>query len=197
MPNKFGQAYALTVLSPIQSGHTHGMVHTTLIRAALNRIGHGAESPLAKIKTLHFARFRVLVDLRIEGVPAYEDHLRSKYLLFVADFDGDLATFLSTMLAVAGPFVESIWQYCEGFPGTHDRAVFQEYIQRCQLTSTFPFGAYADTPLPDVLRALDTQRRMIHFLESAQGSPPDALQRSFQGFVQELKDAPLPDPGTI
>jgi len=197
MPNRFGQAYALTILSPVAGGHTHGAVHALDIRAALNRVPHGADSPLARLPMLHFARFTVIDDVRLQGIPAKEDHLRSKYLVFVADFDGDLDPFLDSLASNACDLVSSVWQYCEAFPGLTDRAQFRSYMHRCQVTSTFPFGAYAGTPLRDVLRAVDTQRRFIRFLERSQGARGDALQRDFQGLVGELANAPLPAPGTV
>lgn len=197
MPNRFGQAYALTVLSPIIGGHTHGFVHATAIRTALARLPQGATSPLAAIPTLHVARFVVLDDLRIQGAPAAEDHLRSKYLVFVADFDGDLPPFLSALATRAGDLVNALWQHCIGFPGTSDLAAFQQYIERCQITSTFAFGAYPTTPLTGVLRALDSQRRLIAFLRNHQGAPAAELQQAFAVFADTLQHAPLPAPGTV
>jgi hypothetical protein len=197
MPNRFGQAYALTMLSPIIGGHTHGFVHATTIRTLLARLDQGSESPFARIDTLHVARLVVLDDLRIQGIPAAEDHLQSKYLLFVADFDGELAPFLTALASRAGDFVTSIWQHCIGFPGTADPAAFQRYFTRCQVTSTFPFGAYPTTPLTGVLRALDAQRRLIGFLEKMQGAPAAELQTAFGRFADELQRAPLPAPGSI
>jgi hypothetical protein len=197
MPNRFGQSYALTVLSPVIGGHTHGFAHATAIRTALARLSQGAKSPFATIDTLHMARLVVLDDLRLQGTPAKEDHLRSKYLVFVADFTGDLPAFVTALATRAGAFVTEVWQHCEGFPGVADVAAFQRYIERCQIPSTFPFGAYPKSSLADVLRALDTQRRLIGFLEQFQGAPPAELQQAFRTFVTELQHAPLPAPGSI
>ena len=197
MPNRFGQAYALTVLSPILGGHTHGFVHASAIRTILARLEQGTASPFARIDTLHVARLVVLDDVRIQGIPAQEDHLQSKYLVFLADFDGDLPALLTALADRAGEFVTSIWQHCVGFPGTADPVAFQRYFSRCQLTSTFPFGAYTKTPLRSVLRALDTQRRLIRFLETAQRTPAAELQQAFGTFVNELQQASLPAPGSI
>lgn len=197
MPNTFKQSYALTVLSPIIGGHTRGEVHSTLIRTALAGIEQGERSPFAAIDTLHVARLVVLDDVRNQGYPAREDHLQSKYLVFVADFDGELAPFLAALVSRAGEFVTSVWQHCEGFPGIADLAGFTRYIEQCQITTTFGFGAYAETPLSDVLRALDSQRRLIRFLAEHQGAPPEVLQQQFRIFADALASAPLPAPGSI
>ena len=197
MPDRVGQAFALTVLSPITTGHSHGELHATRIRTAITALERGAASPLARIDTLHLARLVVLDDLPQQGVPTQEDHLQSKYLLFVADFDGDLAGFLETLRTKATECVEAIWQHCEAFPGTADATAFHDYFARCHVPTTFGFSAYATTPLSRVLRALDTQRRLIRFLKANQGAEPVALQAAFQTFTRELAAAPLPAPGSI
>lgn len=197
MPDKFGQAFALTVLSPILGGHTHGAVHAAEIRAALAPLHHGGRSPFAAINSLHLARFVVLDDLRQQGIPAKEDHLRSKYLVFVADFDGDFATFIESFRRNAPDLVTAVWQHCVGFPGVADPAAFLEYFRRCHITTTFAFGAYATTPLPRVLRALDSQRRLVRFLESTQDASPEQRHSAFRAFAAELAAAPLPQSGTI
>jgi hypothetical protein len=197
MPDRFGQACALTILSPIIGGHSDGFVHATGIRTALARLPQGARSPLAAIPTLHVGRFVVLDDLRNQGVPAKEDHLRSRYLVFVADFDGELPAFLAALATRARELVNALWQHCVGFPGTHDLAAFQQYMARCRVPTTFPFGAYPGTPLRDVLRALDSQRRLIAFLRDHQGAPAADLQRAFLAFAETLQAAAPPAPGTV
>ncbi len=197
MPNQFGSAYALTVLSPIINANTTGTVHTAEIRHVLDRLPQGAQSPLARIPMLHFARFAVLDDVRLQPIPAKEDHLSSKYMVFVADFDGTLDPFVDALLATASDFVTSVWQHCEGFPGTGNRAAFGAYLARCQVTTTFAFGAYATTPLPAVLRALDTQRRLMRFVRQTQGAPAATLRDSFRQFARERAAAPLPVAGLL
>ncbi len=197
MPDRFGQAYALTILSPIIGGHTRGSVHATAIRTVLSQLPQGAGSPLAAIPTLHVCRFVVLDDVRNQGIPAREDHLRSKYLVFTADFDGDLPAFLVALAMKAGDLVDALWEHCVGFPGTRDLEAFRRYMGRCRITSTFAFGAYATTPLSGVLRALDTQRRLIDFLRHHQGAPAADLQRAFSAFAEDLQGAAPPAPGTI
>ena len=197
MPDRVGQSFALTMLSPIISGHSHGELHATRVRTAITSLERGADSALAQIDTLHLARLVIIDDLPQQGVPTKEDHLQSKYLLFVADFDGELDAFLDALRTRATDFVNAIWQHCEGFPGTTDAMAFRAYVARCHLTTTFGFSAYATTPLSRVLRALDTQRRLIRFLKDHQGAEPVALQAAFRSFTHELAAAPLPAPGSI
>ena len=198
MPNQFGQAYALTVVSPIIGGHTHGEAHAMSIRAALNAAGMGADSPLARIPTLHFGRFVVLDDVRNQGVPAKTDHLRSKYLVLVADFDGELAPFLDT-LAVAreATSLRRSTSIAWRSRAPSDPPAFRRYIKDCQIESTLAFGAYPNTALAGVLAALDTQRRFVQFLRGAQGAPAAELQSRFQTFAKDLAAARPVAPGSI
>jgi hypothetical protein len=191
------QYTALTVLSPIRGGHTHGAVHAAGIRAALARLPQGSASPFAAIPTLHFARLVVLDDVRIQGIPAREDHLRSKYLLFTADCDGTAGALALDLARHAGPFVNDVWQHCVAFPGTADPAAFARYLAQCTIPTTFPFGAYVDQSLQDVLRALDAQRRLIAFLRDHQQADPATQQAAFRSFAEEWQRAEVPAPGTI
>jgi len=191
------QYTAVTTLSPILGGHTHGAVHAAGIRAALARVPQGGASPFAAMPTLHFARLVVLDDVRIQGIPAREDHLRSKYLLFTADCDGTARALAMDLARRAGPFIDSVWQHCVGFPGTADPAAFAGYLARCTIPTTFPFGAYVDHSLQDVLRALDAQRRLIAFLRDHQGADAAAQQAAFRSFAAAWQRADVPAPGTI
>jgi hypothetical protein len=123
--------------------------------------------------------------------------LRSKYLVLVADFDGELAPFLDTLLLHAKDFVASLYQHCVAFPGTSDPPAFRRYIKDCQIESTLAFGAYPNTALAGVLAALDTQRRFVQFLRGAQGAPAAELQSRFQTFAKDLAAARPVAPGTI
>jgi hypothetical protein len=187
--------FALTVLSPIIGGTTGGVSHAVAIRRILGDLETGAQSPLAGILTLHFARWVVIDDVQSQGCPAREEHLRSKYLLFTADFDGALASFLDSLLDQAQDRVQSLWEHCVGFPGVEDRAAFCRYFERCQLRFTLPFAGYPKSTLPAVLKALSVQRKMLAFIQSTQGKAPADLQRAFGEFMEQVDRAPVPAGG--
>lgn len=206
--------FALTVLSPIIGGTAEGVDHAAAIRSILGRQrweerDKRKPSPLAGIRTLHFARWVVIDDVRSQGWPAREEHLRSKYLLFIADFDGALASFLDCLRNEARELVRSLWEHCVEFPGVEDGAAFQRYFQHCQLKFTVPFGkftlpfgqvtlpfaAYPKSTLPDVLKALHVQRRMLEFIEKTQGKAPADLQSDFVEFIEEVNQDPAPAGG--
>jgi hypothetical protein len=127
MPRR-NRPFALTVLSPLAGGRSEGAAHAAAaIRRILAKLPTGSSSPLARIPTLHFARWVVIDDVRSQEPPAREEHLRSMYLLFAADFDGELPMFLGDLLAKAGDLVESLWRDCVGFPRNTSNADFNCY----------------------------------------------------------------------
>ncbi len=200
MANRSERAFGLTILSPITGGASaDGVPHDRAIRRELRALGVDGESPFARVTTTHFARCVVIDTLPYEGMPAKIDVLKYKYLLFTSNFDGELDDYLELVRTRMPEAVERIWSHCIAFPGVHDRAPFAAYMKRCQVETSFFFGAYTTHTLDDVLRALGTQQRMARFVAEHQDrrAPAAALQRAFRELVGELSAASPPAPGTI
>lgn len=198
MPNIWGQSYAFTAISPILSGRTEGVIHAAEMRSILARLTASKDdSPFARVPGTHFGRWTVLDALPQFGFPTQPDLLQAKYLLLVADFDGDRDTWLEHLRTKAGDTVRELYQYCVGFPGVQGATAFQQYFQRCQLETTLPFTVFGDDPLPKVLRALDAQRRFVAFARAAQGKSNGDLRAAFAKFTKQLAAADTPKPGSI
>ncbi|MEO7083862.1 MAG: hypothetical protein ABI442_20990 [Gemmatimonadaceae bacterium] len=200
MANVADRAYGLTMLSPIAPGITaDGVPHDLAIRRELIALDTRGESPFADVPTTHLARWVVIGSLPYEGIPAVIDSLASKYLLFTSNFDGALDDYLELMRTRMPDAVTRIWSHCLAFPGVGDRVAFAGYMKKCQVETSFFFGAYTKYTLNEVLRALDAQRRMSAFIadQQDQGSAPADLQRAFGELVATLASAPTPRPGTI
>ena len=123
MANISGNAYALTVLSPIKNGcigdSSYQISYADEVQSRLHGLGVCEDSPLAKVPQTYLARFFILDDVFYESTPGCdpfcnlwdilsifkdrfrllalprEDHLKSRYLVFSSNFHGDLET-LST-----------------------------------------------------------------------------------------------------
>jgi hypothetical protein len=198
MGNRSKQAYGLTLLSPILGGDdVSGRSHDAAIRDVLRGLGNGGASPFADMDQTHLARWCVIDYLPFEGVPARVDMLASKYLLFTSCFDGDLDPYLENLRTRMGAAVDALYRHCVAFPGVENAERFAGYMKRCQLETSFFFGAYAHATLEQVLRALEAQRRVALFIEEQQGAPPAATKAAFQTFLSELRSTPTPRPGTI
>jgi hypothetical protein len=197
MPNTFGRSYGLTVLSPIRDDLRDPPSRSAQIRKFLAGLPTGAKSPLSVLGMHHFVRFVVLDDVFFENYPAKVDHLKSPYLLFTSDFHGDLDDYLRRLAGEVPDLVCGVWGHCYGFPGTEDPDQFAAYIKRCQVTTTLYFADNPDATVEQVLRALETQARMVRFLVATQGMSGAPLQESFRQFVAEIRGAPTPLPGSM
>src|SRR5580693_3387966 len=133
MANQNGQIYGLTILSPIIQGDSKDLTHATAIRWYLAHQPRDRRSPLAKVIGTHQARLVVMDDVVYVGAPACEEHLKSRYLVFETNFDGDLDTYLTRMAREIPDFVDSVWKHCVGFPGAADPAVFAAYMKKCHI----------------------------------------------------------------
>jgi len=193
MPNRNGQAFGLTVLSPILSGTADGKSHAAAIRQTLAAFPADA---FARAPKTHVARWVVIDDAPFEEAPALEDHLAVPYLLFTSDFDGDLDPYLIQLsTAMSEPFT-AIYQHCVGFPGTDDVEAFIHYMKRCQVNTTFNFGAYPNATVEDVLRAVASQRALVEFVDAHQHISAAELQSAFREFLDRIERTPLPLPGS-
>jgi hypothetical protein len=190
MGNISGKVYGLTILSPILEDSRLDICHSMDLRWYLSQLPRDQRSPFAQLSSTYLARLVVMDDVVFVGHPAKEDHLKSRYLIFETNFDGDLDTYLQRMATETKEFVEEVWKHCVGFPGTGDVAAFIAYMKKCQVETTFYFADVNDQTVDSTLDALKTQAALAHFMEKHQGMPGAELQQAFDKFLERLRNSP-------
>jgi hypothetical protein len=172
--NVCGQAYSLTVLTPIVDGHEAELAHY------LNSLQTGDQSPLAGVQSTHFARWVVIDDVIFEGPDQGEhDHLKHARLLFTSNFDGPLDPYIEALRSAVADSADAIWGHCIGYPGAADAGAFSRYIRHHQIDSSLFFAAYGDRTVQDVKRSLAVRAKLIDFALRAQGLPAAELKSAF------------------
>lgn len=202
MPDRNGSVYGLTILSPIISDETATPSHDLQIRKYLASLLaeeelSGKPSPFALAPGTHLARIVVMDDVIYVGMPACEEHLKSKYLVFESNIDGDLDEYLRGLSTRVPEHLDAIWSHCVGYPGAADPQRFVDYMKACQIETTFFFAAVNDKTVTQSLRALETQRAVADFIAGHQGMEAGQLQAEFTRFAALLNSAPTPRPGSV
>jgi len=197
MPNQNGSLYGLTILSPIIDDENAIPSHDLQIRNYLATLPTDERSPFALAPGTHLARLVVMDDVIYVGAPSSEEHLKSKYLVFESNCDGDLTSYLTGLATSVPQQLDAIWSHCVGYPGAANVNAFIEYMKACQLETTFYFAAVNDKSVPRSLSALQTQRAVSDFIANHQGVEPARLQSEFKQFLAELKSCPIPKPGAM
>lgn len=195
MANQSGKVYGLTILSPIMDDPTADISHAVAIRTYLASLASDEKSPFAKVSSTHMARLMVMDDVIFVGYPAHEEHLKSRYLVFETNFDGDLEPYLVRMAREIPEAVKAVWGHCTGFPGTGDEQKFVAYMKKCQISTTFYFADVNDKTVAQTLRALQIQSGLATFIERNQGKPTAELQAGFAEFWKSVENASPPRPG--
>jgi hypothetical protein len=172
--NRSGQAYGLTVLTPILEDHVSALA------ARLSALGPADASPLARVPGTHFARWVIVDDVVYEGGRQRRDALKAPRLLFTTNFDGPLAAHLEALRGGLGEDADAIWGHCAGYPGRADAAAFAAWLRAHQVDSALFFAAYGDQAVGEVRANLALRRRLIEFAMAAQGLPDAELQTRFR-----------------
>jgi hypothetical protein len=196
MANQSGSVYGLTILSPILADKTAATSHNCAIRMYLADLDNDQRSPFAKFSGTHMARLVVMDDVVFVGRPSCEEHLKSQYLVFETNFDGDLDSYLTRMAQSVPDVIEKVWTHCWGYPGVKDVPAFVAYMKKCQVDTTFFFADVNSYTVEQTLRALQAQADVAAFIEKNQGLPAAVLQKNFAALVQKLDHAPAPVPGS-
>lgn len=170
--NVAGQAYALTVLTPIVPGREHEL------RAYLEGL-RVDQSPLAKLPRTHFGRWVIVEDFTSESEQPKEDHLSCQYLLFTSNFDGDLDSYLDELCERLAPEAKEIWGRCAGCPESAAGPELKAYLLHNQIGTGVFFAAYPTATVSKVKDSLKLRERMIAFATRAQGMEPAELQSAF------------------
>jgi hypothetical protein len=216
MANVSGNAYGLTVLSPIMDRHEGEIAYSDLVRDRLVTWRH-ASSPMSRVPQTYLARFFVLDDVRTQsqggpdlfsnltdllsmfdslgtaGLPR-EDHLKSRYLVFSSNFHGGLDDYLCGMWDAIHEEIFSIWNLCYGFEDVGDAKSFIEYIKKCQVKTTLYFVGSNDKPVEEQLKALYLKQEFSKFAIAHQRLPAGKLQTAFRDFVARTRPNDLAGP---
>jgi hypothetical protein len=197
MANQNGSVYGLTLLCPILDDERVAPSHDLQIRKYLAELPMDAGSPFAAAPGTHMARLVVMDDVIYVGMPACEEHLKSKYLVFEANIDGELDGYLRGLATAIPDHLDAIWGHCTGYPGVANFSKFVEYMKSCQLETTFYFAAVNNKSLPETLTALQTQSAVAEFIAAHQGMNAAEVQREFLAFMKTLRSTPHPPPGGL
>ena len=114
--NVSGQAYALTVLTPIIDGHEAELT------AHLEGLEEGDASPLARVPGTHIARWVVMDQVDLQGAGQRRHDALPPRLLFSSNFDGELDAYLEGLRTGMAEDADAIWGHCRGYPGHGDGA---------------------------------------------------------------------------
>jgi hypothetical protein len=144
------------------------------------------------------ARFAIIDNLIYQGLPAKRDRLKSRYLLFMCDFDGtSVDPLVGAMVSEMGEVVDGIWSHCVAYPGKDRRDLLTAYFERCQLTTTLFFADRADNEVSQILRALVSRRTFAQFVVDNQRQPRAGLMQRFEAMWASLCNQPTPTPGSM
>jgi len=169
--NHVGVAYSLTVVAPIVSGRQ------AAAREAIEALGVGPDSPLARLGGLHFSRIHIVSELVFQGPQQrHRDPLNANQLVFTSTVDGELGPYLEALR----PIADTWWQFCVGYPGAADAAAFTRWVREHQIDSSLFASAHPEATVPGVLESLALRERIIDFAVATRGLEPAELQRRFR-----------------
>jgi hypothetical protein len=171
--NVSGQAYALTVLTPIEHGREAALTDY------LDTLGDGDASPLARVPGTHLARWVVIGQVKHQEGQRRRDALKAPRLLFTSNFDGELDPYLDALRTGLAGDADAIWGNCTGYPGHQDAAGFSSWIRRHQIEAALFFGAYGDQTVGEVHANVAARTGLIEFALETRGLDPAALQARF------------------
>jgi hypothetical protein len=176
--NVSGQAYSLSVLTPILEGHE------TELTAHLDQLGQGDTSPLARVPGTHLARWVVIGDVKYQGDgQRRRDHLTASRLLFTSNFDGPLDPYLEALRTGLADDADAIWGHCRGYPGHENAEAFADWMRAHQLDSALFFAAYGAYTVEQVHANLDRRRKLLDLvLEGQRLEAADLKARFMETF---------------
>lgn len=199
MPSKSGSVYGLTLLCPIINDRTATPSHDLQIRDHLSQLPTGSDSPFAIAPGTHLCRLVVLDDIIYVGAPSCEEHLKSKYLVFESNCDGDRESYLTGLAKAIPAQLDAIWSHCVGYPsgGASDLPSFLAYMKRCEIETTFFFAPVNDKSRDQTLVALRNKAIIAHFIAEHQGRPAAEIQRNLLALFARIKALPDPKPAAV
>ena len=175
------RARNLTVVAPIRPGQVPA---TT---AALARHHAALPSPWCPLGDLHLGRWTVLDWAQVAARPGPVQPLEPPCLLFTAEIQGRRGPFIRRLVTLTAGAADEVWGGCEGWPGATRPRQAARFLRRRQVRSHLFFSAYGRYGPDDVRHALDGRRRILAFVEQAQGRSPADQLAAFRRLTEELR----------
>ncbi|MET0592405.1 MAG: hypothetical protein ABW133_06885 [Polyangiaceae bacterium] len=194
MGNTAGRAYGLTVLCPLRDDRRAPHYFAAVLLERLSAIPLDEDSPMAQVPNTYLCRFFVLDEVPYQGNPAYNEHLQSKYLVFVCELHGTLEPYLRGMWENAREMIKKVFEFCIGFEDIKTADEFVYYIKRCQVKTTFYFNGSTDAPLEEQLKTLYLKQEFAKFVRENQGRTALEVQQAFSAFVERTQPSNLAAP---
>jgi hypothetical protein len=171
--NVSGQAYALSVLTPILDGHAGEL------RDHLDGLGEGDASPLARVPGTHIARWVLIDDVIFQGAGQRRRDKLTPRLLFSSNFDGEVGAYLEGLRTGMAGEADAIWGHCRGYPGHGDGPAFAAWMRGHMLEAALFFAAYGGMTVEQVHANLERRRALLDLTLEGQGLPPADLKARF------------------
>ena len=168
-----GQAFALTVLTPIADGEVDAL--RTYLEGLRDNDPRG---PLTRLPRTHFGRWVIVPDFIAED-ERQPDHLSAPHLLFTVCFDGKPDSYLAELGTVLAAEADEIWGRCAGCPRPASGAALSGFLMDHRIKTGFFVAAYGEATVPEVRAALAQREALIAFAQEAQGMNDAARQSEF------------------
>lgn len=173
MSDRSGQTRALNIFTPVRPGEEQAL------HAYLADLPRGPESPLARSRRTHVARWVIIDRLPTECVPK-PDRLRRIQLLFTSSFDGDERSYLDDLVRVLAAEIPDVWGRCEGYPGTLNPSALVAWLLEHRVRSSFFFAAYGGCTVQDIRNGLAAREQAAVFALRAQSMEPRTRLQAFR-----------------
>jgi hypothetical protein len=171
--NVSGQAYALSILTPILDGHEQELT------AHLEALGEGDDSPLARVPGTHIARWVVIGGVVFQGAGQRRRDSLSPRLLFSSNHDGEVGAYLESLRTGMGADADAIWGHCRSYPGHAEGPGFAAYMRAHTLDAALFFAAYGGMTVEQVHNNLDRRRKLLDLVLEGQRLDATDLKTRF------------------
>ncbi len=180
--------YFLTVLAPIDYLRGGSQEKLRRLEECLDKLRpsqpfespevRAKNVPLAALPMVHMARFLIIDEIPVQMGNERSGALASKYLLFIAELDGDRDTFLYSFFRDCWDVAVGVFEKCVGFPDNCTERQFARYIKQYEVRSTLPFAAYPGISQPRVQHVLSVRNELTNFIVNHQATRRSTCMRN-------------------
>lgn len=134
------------------------------------------ESPLARVRWTHLARWSVVAPLPLKATRRAVDS--TWYLLFVSWFDGNQSSYIEALRGSLDELNDAIWGCCDGYRGCRDPVLFRSFLLDHAIKPGLAFAGYQES-VTEVRAALELRHRLAGPVVNASGLDSRALEEAF------------------